>query len=179
MKITLIKKIATRPAVIVLLLVMGLSSCGIYSFNERSQIDPDAKTVRVQPFENRSQYVNPQLTPNLTEKLRQKIVGQTRLAQTNSDNAHYDIQGTVTEYSVSTTGVTNVNGQQQSSVNRLTVSVQVKVTNTLKNETEDLTVSRSFDFSARQSLQSAEADLLPEMIRNLSDEIFNQIFSKW
>lgn len=161
------------------LLFVALTSCGIYSFNERSQIDPEAKTVRVRPFENRAQYVNPQLTPNLTEKLRQKIISQTRLVQTNSDNAHYDIEGTVVEYAVSTTGVTSVNGQQQSSVNRLTVSVQVTVMNTLKNEREQVSVSRSFDFGARQSLQSAEADLLPEMIRNLSDEIFNQIFSKW
>lgn len=158
---------------------LALTSCGIYSFNERSQIDPNAKTVRVQLFENRAQYVNPQLTPQLTEKLRSKVINQTRLAQTNNDNADYDIQGTITEYSVSTTGVTNTNGRQQSSLNRLTVAANVKVFNQISNKTEEFNVSRSFDFGANQSLQSAEATLLDEIIRNLTDEIFNQIFSKW
>ena len=164
---------------LLLAVMLMFTSCGIYSFNERSQIEPDAKTVRVQMFVNRAQYQNPQLTPQLTEKLRSKVINQTRLTQTNSDNADYDIEGTITEYSVSTTGVTNSNGRQQSSLNRLTVGARVKVFNQIANKTEEFNVSRSFDFSASQSLQSAEAGLLDEIIRNLTDEIFNQIFSKW
>ncbi len=54
------------------------------------------------------------------------------------------------------------------------------ITNQLKKEDpKDVTVSRSFDFPANQTLNQAEAQLLDEMIRNLSDEIFNRIFSDW
>jgi outer membrane lipopolysaccharide assembly protein LptE/RlpB len=54
------------------------------------------------------------------------------------------------------------------------------ITNQLKKEDpKDVTVSRSFDFPANQSLNQAEAQLLDEMVRNLSDEIFNRIFSDW
>jgi len=156
------------------------SGCGVYRFNDIGTIPDSVKTVRVNFIENRAPYVNPQLSPNLTDRLKQKIVNQTRLTQTNSDNAHYDLKGTITDYSVSTTGVTTVNGRSQPSLNRLTVTVQMTLTNQLSNQPpQDFTVSRSFDFGANQTIQQAESTLLDDMVRNLTDEIFNHIFSNW
>ncbi len=145
-----------------------------YSLKDVS-IPPEIKTVKVNLFENRARYVNPQLTPRLTDKLRQKIVNQTRLSQTNNE-AHYEISGTITEYSVSTSGISN----QQSSSNNLNVSVHLVLVNRLdtkKNFEADIT--RSFPFSATLSLQQAEASLADQIINNLTDEIFNRIFSNW
>ena len=166
------------PVAIVLFLNLTLSSCGIYSFSEKGVLKDTAKTVRIVQFENKAPYVNPQVTPALTERLRQKILSQTKLTNTNNDNADYNLTGYVADYSVITTGVTSTNGQPQSSVNRLTVRVHVSLSR-FGNTPEEFDVSRSFDFSAQQSLQSAEASLLDEMIRNLTDEIFNHIFSNW
>lgn len=162
-------------------LAIVLPGCGIYSFSPKGKImDPDIKTVNVHLIENQAQYVNPQLLPNLTDRVKQKITRQTKLTQTNTDNADLDIRGAITEYSTITTGVSSANGQSQASVNRLTVAVRITITNQLKNEDpKDYTISRSFDFPATQSLNQAEAQLLDEMIRNLSDEIFNRIFSDW
>ena len=156
------------------------TGCGIYKFSDIGTIPPNIKTVKVNFIENQASYVNPQLSPNLTDRLRQKIVNQTRLTQTNKDDAHYNISGAIKEYSVSTTGITSANGQKQTSVNRLTVTVQITLLNQLDNlEPQEFTVSHSFDFGANQSLQAAEAQLLDEMVRNLTDEIFNRIFSNW
>jgi outer membrane lipopolysaccharide assembly protein LptE/RlpB len=156
------------------------TGCSIYSFSEKVQINYDSiKTVRIQTIVNNASYQNPQLTPNLTERLKQKVRNQTKLVQTNNDNADLDISGTVTEYGVSTSGVTNTNGRQQSSLNRLSVTVHVIITNQRSGERKEHDVSRSFDFSSNLSLQAAEAGLLNEMIRNLSDEIFNRLFSDW
>ena len=158
------------------------TGCGIYSFSERgSNALPDTiKTVNIRLIENRAPYNNPQLSPNLTERLKQKINNQTRLSQTNSDNAHWIIEGTITDYSVSTSGITSTNGQSQTSINRLTVTVAVTVTDTRSSEPpKEISVSRQFDFGANQSLQAAEARLLDEMVRNLTDEIFNRLFSDW
>lgn len=161
-------------------LAMMHAGCGVYRFNDIGTIPDSIKTVRVNFIENRAPYVNPQLSPNLTDRLKQKITNQTRLTQTNSDNAHYDIKATITDYSVSTSGVSQTNGRSQSSINRLTVTVQVTLTNQLSNVApQDFTVSRQFDFGANQSLQQAESGLLDEMVRNLTDEIFNHIFSNW
>jgi hypothetical protein len=162
-------------------LSLGLLGCKTfpYSFTPRGTLDDSIKTVRVQIIENRAPYVNPQLSPNLTDRLRQKITRQTKLTQTNNDNANLDISGTITDYSVLTTGVTSVNGQKQTSINRLTITVHVVFNNQLKNDVKEADVSHSFDFPANQSLQTAESQLLDEMVRNLSDEIFNRIFSDW
>jgi hypothetical protein len=169
--------ISFLPALI--LLNFALTSCGIYSFTPKGTLPDSIKTVRVQIFENHAPYVNPQLTPNLTDRVRQKITRQTKLTQTNSDNANLDISGTITDYSVLTTGVSSTNGQKQTSVNRLTVTVHVTFNNTMANDVKEADVSLSFDFNANQSLQQAEASLLDEMVRQLSDEIFNRIFSDW
>jgi hypothetical protein len=161
------------------ILNVALSSCGIYGFSEKGSIPDSVKTVKVNYIENRAPYVNPQLSPNLTDRLRQKIINQTKLTNTNNDNADWDISGRIEDYSISTTGVTSANGQQQSSINRLTVRVHITVNKRIANKVEEYDVSRSFDFSARQSLQAAEATLLDEMLRNLTDEIFNKLFSDW
>ena len=158
---------------------IGFNSCGVYSFADVS-IPDSIKTVRINLFENRAPYVNPQLHPTLTDRLRQRIVNQTRLAQTQSDNAHYDISGTITNYSISTSGIsTGANNQRQASMNNLNVSVKITLNNRLTGEVQDYDVTRSFPFNATLSLQAAEAQLLDEIVRNLSDDIFNRIFSNW
>jgi hypothetical protein len=40
-------------------------------------------------------------------------------------------------------------------------------------------VSRSFDFDANLTLTQAETRLLDEMVRSLTDDMFNRIFSNW
>ncbi len=150
-----------------------LSAC--YSFRDVS-IPPEVKTVRVQYIENRARIINPQLSQRLTDKLRQKIINQTRLSQTNNEEAHYDISGQITDYFVTTSGISG----QQSSINRLNVSMHLIFKNRLdekKNFETDL--SRSFDFNAGLSLNQAENQLTDQIIQNLTDEIFNRIFSNW
>jgi hypothetical protein len=161
-----------------LLLLLFASSC-TYKFADVS-IDPRVKTVKIVAFDNRAPYVNTQLAPILTNRFQQKVVGQTKLNQTNSDEAHFLINGTITNYSVSTSGIsTNSNNQRQASMNSLTVAVHITLFNQLENKTQEFDISRSFPFDARKSLQAAESDLLDEMVRNLTDDIFNRIFSDW
>lgn len=165
--------------IVLFALSFSFSSCGIYSLNDVGTIPDSVRTVKINLIENRAPYVNTQLSPTLTDRLKQKITSQTRLSSTTNDNADWVLSGEIRDYSVSTTGVTNNNGRQQASINRLTVSVFISRLDQKSNKTEEYTVSRSFDFSASQSLQQAEAALLDEMIRNLTDEIFNRIFSNW
>ena len=138
-------------------------------------IEPQAKTVKVNFIENKARYINPLLSPRLTEKLRQKIVNQTRLSQTNGE-ADYEISGTITDYSVSTSGISN----QQVASNNLNVTVSLIFKNRI-NEKKNLetSITRNFPFSATLSLPQAEAQLNEQVINNLTDEIFNKIFSSW
>jgi hypothetical protein len=166
--------ISLITAVSLSLIAILTGACNIYKFKDVS-IPADLKTVKVNFIENKARYINPQLSPQLTDKLRQKIVGQTRLTQTNGDNADWEISGEIRDYSFSTAAISN----QQSVGNRLTVGVHITLYKRKEEKTEEYNVSRNFDFSATQSIQQAEASLATEMIRSLSDDIFNRIFSNW
>ena len=156
------------------LLVIFAAGCGVYKFKDVS-IPPEVKTVKVNYIENKARYVNPQLSPRLTDKLRQKIVGQTRLTQTNNDKVDWEISGFISDYSFSTSAISN----QQVANNRLSVAVRITVTDNTLDKVNDYDISRSFEFKGNQSFQQAENSLGDEMIRTLTDEIFNKLFSNW
>lgn len=160
---------------ILLMTIFSFATCK-YSFKDTSPIPEEVKTFRVNYFENKARYVNPQLSPQLTEKMKQKVISNTRLRQTNDDNAHYDISGYVSEYNVTTSGISGNNA----STNRLSVSFHLIFKNTLdekKNFEADL--SNSFDFPANQTLEQAQTALFPDITKNIVDGIFNKIFSNW
>lgn len=153
--------------------IFFLSGC--YSFKDVS-IPPEVKTARVNYIENKAPYVNPQLSPVLTDRLRQKINNQTRLTLVQNEDAHYDISCTIRNYTVTTAGVS----QQQAATNRLVITIRVNFKNRLDDKASfDADISRNFDFNANLSLQQAEAQLADQIIQNLADEIFNRIFSNW
>jgi len=163
-----------RKSNLVLLISIFLFSCKIYSFNNAT-IPPEVKTIKIGFIENKARYVNPQISPRLTDRLQQKINNQTRLTRTTSDDAHYQVNGYISQYDVTTSGISS----QQAATNRLTVGVHIVFRDTLKDSTQQFDVSRNFDFSANLSLQQAEGSLSEEILRNLTDEIFNRLFSNW
>lgn len=162
------------PCTLCVVAYFGNSGCNVYKFNEATVPD-SIKTVKVNFIENRARYVNPQVSPRLTDKLRQKIVSQTRLNQTNNENADWDISGVITDYTFSTSAIVN----QQVANNRLTVSVHITLNDRKADKVTDYDVSRSFEFKANLSFQQAENALGDEIIRTLTDEIFNRLFSNW
>jgi len=173
-------KLFSIPAIVCVLgFSFFLSSCKVYSFKDVS-IPKEVKTIRISYIENKARFVDPQLSPQLTDKLKQKINNQTSLTQVQNDNADYDVSGYISAYDVTTAGVSN----QQAATNRLTVSVHIIFKNKLADQkigTPDFEddVSRNFDFSATLSLSDAEAQLTGNIVTNMTDEIFNRIFSNW
>jgi outer membrane lipopolysaccharide assembly protein LptE/RlpB len=156
-------------------LALLFTSCGVYSFKD-AMIPENVKTVKIGFIDNKARYVNPQLAPMLTDKILQKIIGQTKLTRTNSDDAHYQIFATITNYDPSQT--VGVSGKEAAS-NRLTVTVHVLLKKTLENKEQEFDVTRNFDFSANLTLNQAESQLMDEIVRSITDDIFNQIFSNW
>jgi len=109
--------------IIISSLMLVLTSCGIYTFNDTGGIDyTKVKTIKLFTIENKASYVNPQLSPKLYDKLLQKFTSSTKLTRTNNDDAHYQVIPTITSYSGSQT--VGISGQQ-ATTNRLTVSVHV------------------------------------------------------
>ena len=171
-------KIFSVIVVPALLLVLAIStnSCKVsYRFKDRASIPDTIKTVKVNFIENKARYINPQLSQKLTDKFRQKIISQTRLSQTNNDNADWEISGFISDYTFSTSAISG----QQVANNRLSVSVHITLNSHKEDKVTDYDVNRSFEFKGNQSFQQAEAALGDEMVRTLTDEIFNKLFAQW
>jgi hypothetical protein len=138
-----------RKLFLIFIAMMNLYATCRYSMKDVS-IPPEVKTVKVNYFTNTARYINPQ--------------------------AHYDISGEITDYSVSTSGISN----QESSSNNLNVTVHIVFRSRL-DETKNFEadVTRNFPFSASLSITQAEIQLNEQIVKNLTDEIFNRIFSNW
>jgi hypothetical protein len=154
-------------------------ACKIYSFKDVS-IPPQVKTIRVGFIENRARYIDPQLSPQLTDQFKMKINNQTKLTQVLSESADYDVTAYVSEYNITTAGVAN----QNASINRLTVTIHLSLKNRLNDQklgTPDFEtdISRNFDFPATSSIQDAEATLTPTIVSEMTDDLFNRLFSNW
>lgn len=155
--------------------VLLASGCLHYTLKE-SSIPKEIKTIRINFIENRARYINPQLSPQLTDKLRQKVNSQTNRTLVQGDNADMDISGTITDYSFTTAAIAD----NRSATNRLNVTVHIKLVDRIDDKrSKEEDVSRSFDFDANVSIQQAETLLNESIIKNLSDEIFNRLFSNW
>jgi len=157
-----------------------LAGCGIYSFHDTS-IPVGVKTVYIAYIENKASYVNPQLSSQLTDAFTQMVGNQTKLKRVNDMDANYVITSTITDYNVSTSGVTTA----QASQNRLTVGVHIVLNEhynadtTVVNDTKEYDVSGNYDFNASLSLQQAESQLMPQILKDMSQSMFNKVFSNW
>jgi outer membrane lipopolysaccharide assembly protein LptE/RlpB len=168
-------RIFLLPICILLILVFSQATCK-YGFKDTSPIPPEIKTFRVNYLTNKAQYVNPQLSPQLTEKLKQKIINTTRLRQTNDDDAHYDISGYVSQYYTSTTGVSG----NTASLNRLNVAFHLVFKNALDEKKNfETDVAYNLDYDANKGLTEIESANNSKMVTNIVDQIFNKIFSNW
>lgn len=166
--------------VLLLLLPLAMLSvlpgCGIYSFSGASI---EGKTIRLTTLENRARNVVPSLSPTLTDKLRNRIVSQTGLAPVNSEDADYDVSGTITTYEVTVSGIQG-SGTQAASQNRLTINVEIVFKNRISPKSDfKQTFSRFADFPASQSIQAVEVRLIDDIGTQLADDVFNKAFVNW
>lgn len=165
-----------KKATILLFLSCILSSCGIYSFSGTS-IQPDVKTITINYFEYKALKVNPSLSNDLTEAVKNQFRKMTSLEQTEMDG-DLEITGEITGYDVKATAIT---AGDQAAQNRLTITVKVSFVN--RKHPEDDFTNKSFsgysDFDATNSLDAVESTLVAEIIEKIVDDIFNATVAQW
>lgn len=151
------------------------TACGIYSFTGTS-IQPDVKTITIPYVEYKALRVNPSLSNDLTEALKDKFRKLTRLDEVDMDG-DLELVCEVTGYDVKATAIT---ADEQAAQNRLTVTVKVEFSNRKYPEDD---VSKSFsayeDFDAMQSLDAVEGTLCETIIEKLVEDIFNATVAQW
>ncbi len=168
-------KIKARIVVLCTVLAIVCHSCGIYSFSGAS-IPAEAKTVSVAYFPNHAQLVNPMLSNNFTNALREAMTNQTTLdmVETGGDLA---FEGEITDYKTMPVAITS---GQTAAMNRLTVTVKVRFSNRL-DDTKDFeqTFSRYEDYPSDQDLNSVQESLTATIIEQLVEDIFNKALVNW
>ena len=127
-------------------------------------------------FEYKALRVNPSLSNDLTEGLRDKFRKMTRLAQVDYDG-DLEITGEITGYDVRSQAVT---AQEVAAQNRLTVSVKISYMNRLYPEEDfEKSFSAYADYDSAQSLDAVEAVLCEEIIEKLCEDILNATVANW
>ncbi len=153
----------------------GVAGCHVYSFTGAS-ISPDVKTVSVQYFQNRAPLVQPSLSQQFGERLKAKFLSQTSLTLVNS-TGDLDFSGYIVDYN---TQPIAIQSSQTAAQNRLTITVNVKFTNS-KDPKQDFesSFSQFADYDSQKSLVSVENELIQVINDKLVDDIFNRAVVNW
>ena len=167
-------KAKAKIAVLVLALALVCQSCGIYTFSGAS-IPAEAKTVSVAYFPNHAQLVNPLLSNNLTNALRDAMTNPTPLDVIES-GGDLAFEGEITDYRTAPVAISG----QTAAMNRLTVTVKVRFSNRI-DDTKDFeqTFSRYEDYPSNQDLNAVQESLTATIVDQLVEDIFNKALVNW
>lgn len=165
-----------RYGLIILLALSSLifNGCGIYSFSGAST--EGLKNVSVQYFQNRASLVQPGLSQNLTDALIDKCKAQTSLNIVNGlGDANFE--GEISDYN---TRPLTVSADATAAMNRFTITVKVKFTNSVDPEKSfEQTFSRYEDYNSSLDLSQVEAELSENILELIVEDIFNRAFVNW
>lgn len=157
------------------LLMLSLNSC--VSINYSFTGAPiTAKTISIDYFANKASLVNSSLSQDLTDALRDKFVNQTKLELVNQ-NAELELSGQIINYY---TTAMAIQGNETAALNRLSIVVRVKYTNT---GNEDESFEQDFtgfeDYDASKNFASVEDELVSVILERLVQDIFNKALVNW
>lgn len=157
-------------------LLLFSHSCKIKYSLSGATIPPEAKTISVAFFANNTTLGGPSISQIFTEKLRDVVSSQTSLALM-KQNGDLQFEGSITDYNVAPVSIQSTD---QAALNRLTVTVNVKYNNKFDaTKNFDQSFTRFADFAANKTLSSVESELLTEINRQLTEDIFNKAFNNW
>lgn len=134
------------------------------------------KSISIAEFPNRADYVYAPMTTEFNQDLKDLFVQQTRLQMVNS-NADLVIEGEITGYNQYNEAVSS---DGYTSKVKLTMTVNVRYVNNTNHE-EDF----EQQFSAYQTYDSSllltdvQDELIGNMIKDITEQIFNATVANW
>ena len=146
-----------------------------YSFTGAS-IPPEVKTISIDYFENNAPLIQPTLSQLFTEALKDKFLSETNLTLI-SANGDFNLEGSIIGYSISPVAI---QGNETAALNRLTITVKVKFTNT-KDEKQNFesSLTRFEEYESSLQLSDAEEDLNNLINEQIIEDIFNKTVVNW
>ena len=169
------KKTILATAILAIAFLLGGCSVVKYSFSGTS-IQPDVKTVTINYFEYKAMKVNPTLSNDITEALKDKFRKMTNLEQVEMDG-DLDVSGEVTGYEVRASAVT---ADEVAAQNRLTVTCKLKFVNKKYPESNvDQSFSAYSEYDSTNPLDAVEGTLCEEIVEKLVEDMFNACVAQW
>ena len=161
--------------IIFIIVAIQNNSCGVYSFSGIS-IPTDVKTVYVEYIKNKANLIEPNLSNNITEKLKTKCLNEAGLIwqKINPDVSFF---GEIQEYKIDPIAIQE---NEIAAKNRLTISVEITYINNIDNSKNfNQLFSDYIDFDSNQNFYNEELGLNNSVATNLIDNIFNAAFLNW
>ena len=164
-------------AVVVAIIAMVITACSVsYKFNGASIDYNKTKTIQIADFPIRSSYVWGPMASIFNNQLKDQYANHTRLIQVKR-NGDLKVEGEITQYSQRNKAVT---AQGESAQVELSMTVNVRFTNNA-NHSEDFerqfTATTTYD--SRQSLNSVQEECVTQMVKDITDQIFNATVANW
>lgn len=162
---------------IILLVIISFTfnACKIYSFTGAS-IAPDIKTISIQYFPNHAPIIQPSLSQTFTEMLKDKFSSQTSLRLTNG-MGDLNLEGEIISYNINPQAI---QGNETAALNRLTITVHVKFTNSKDSKQDyDSQFSSYADFESSKNISTIEDELIKTISTKIIDDIFNKSVVNW
>ena len=150
-------------------------SCGVYSFSGIS-IPTDVNTVYVEYIKNKANLIEPNLSNNITEKLKTKCLNEAGLIwqEINPDVSFF---GEIKEYKIDPIAIQE---NETAAKNRLTISLEITYINNIDNSKNfNQLFSDYIDFNSNQNFYNEELELNNSVVGNLIESIFNAAFLNW
>ncbi len=165
-----------RNLLLYVTLLLSLSACKVRFTLSGSSVPEDLKTFTVQYFENRAPSINPTLSQDFTESLKERITSESRLIQ-EERNGDVDFSGQITGYDFKPMAI---QADAESEQTRLTISIKVRYRNAKDPQDNwEQSFSAYEDFDSDESVDEVEDELVELIIDQLTESIFNKAFSDW
>ena len=159
------------------LFLLLLPACSIsYKFNGANINYQTTHSISIADFPNNAAMVNPTLSNNLTESIRDIYQRQTRL-QVLRKGGDLELEGEIIGYEISQGAIST---DSYASESKLTISVTVHYTNNINpEESFDKTYSAYQTFDASRLLTDVQDELCSVIIKEIAENIYNDTVAKW
>lgn len=154
-----------------------MSGCSIsYKFNGANINYQTTHSISVADFPNNAALVNPNLSNNLSETIRDLYSRQTRL-QVLRKGGDLELEGEIIGYDITQGAIST---ESYASESKLTIRVNVHFTNNINpEESFDKVYSASQTFDASRMLTDVQDELCTIIVEEIAENIYNDTVAKW
>ena len=159
------------------LLVLLLTACTVSCrFNGASIDYTETKTIQIDNFPIRSAYVWAPMQSIFQNRLTEIYTNQTKLRQVKK-NGDLQLAGEIVAFDQFNKGISS---DGYSSQIQLKMTVNVRFVNN-KKHTDDFErqFSATSEYDASQQLNAVQEELVTQMVKDITDQIFNATVANW